>query len=213
MIVYSHRRSGTHLLIEHIYHCFGIKPKKFHLEPNEKQKNNNRVIYIVRDGRDVLNSCFHWWNDSGESRVCFIKDTFNQLSFSQYLRGVEIPTYREKRDFVGQPTNVHPIEMQTGLFRDPIQYWIDHITHGIYVKQYPWVRFENLVNNPERVMHVLSDVLNLKMARPPHRIDKLVGFHPRKGKIGDHKNLFTQDDLDYFEQRAGDLMTKLGYES
>ena len=36
---------------------------------------------------------------------------------------------------------------------------------------------------------------------------------PREGKIGDHKNLFTQDDLDYFKQRAGDLMTKLGYES
>jgi len=35
---------------------------------------------------------------------------------------------------------------------------------------------------------------------------------PRKGKIGDHVNYFTPEDLDYFHSHCADLMKELGYQ-
>lgn len=209
MIVYSHRRSGTHLLINYIKMCFGIEAKKYHLEPNKEIRQQHQVIYIVRDGRDVLTSCYYWWKTSGESRVCHIQEAFDTLSFAEYLRGIDVPTFTPHISPNGE-VNVKTSEVEDGIFRTPINFWKDHALSAH--DKYPVVRYEDLVKNPEETMTSLSVALQLKMRRRPTPITKLVGYHPRKGKIGDHKNHFSETDLKLFNGVAGDLLGVYGYE-
>lgn len=209
MIVYSHRRSGTHLLMNYLKMCFGIDARKFHLEPNKETRQQHQVVYIIRDGRDTLTSCYYWWKTSGESRVCHIQEAFDTLSFSDYLRGIEVPTFTPHISPNGE-TNVKSIEVERGMFKTPISFWKQHVLSAH--DKYPVVRYEDLLSDPVETITSLGRAMQLKVRRKPKPITKLVGHHPRKGKIGDHKNHFTEEDQTLFNEIAGDLLGVYGYE-
>ena len=210
MIVYSHRRSGTHLLMEYLKMCFGKNFVKKHvLEDADHNSKFYPIIYVYRDGRDTLTSCYHWWKTSGESRVCGIQPYFKDLSFSDYLKGIEVPGFREHISPNGN-RNIMQLEVNRGLFRTPVSFWCRHIescdTHANTS-----VKFESLINCPERVMERFSDIFEWKMKRKAKKLNRLVGYHPRKGKVGDHWNMFSAEDYVFFDNIAGALMKGLGY--
>ena len=198
MLVFGHRRSGNHLLIEYLNQIFnesGIKRHEFN--ENEIYEKKLDKIYIVRDGRDVLVSCYNWWKNSGESHVCGIDKDFKNVSFSQYLRGVDVPSYRPH-----PPGNVSAFEVAQGMFSDPIGYWNNHVIQGVFEYDMPFVTFESLVNDPVSVLNWMSQKFNLKFVNPPHKIHKLVGHHPRKGITGEWKNYFSDEDLRLFRSKT-----------
>lgn len=210
MLVYSHRRSGTHLFMEYLRYSFGFDCLKYHEFPPEEMRRKHDILYIVRDGRDVLNSCYHWWKVSGESRVCGVKPSFKKLPFSKYIRGIEVPGYKPHVNANGD-TNISIREIETGLFSDPIRFWKRHVVTAIYDFNLPFVRYEDLVRDPMGALMKLGSDIEVQLKRPPRRIDDLIGHHPRKGVIGDYKKLFSQEDMDYFDMLAGDLMHDLNY--
>ncbi len=74
------------------------------------------------------------------------------------------------------------------------------------------IRFEDLKMNLEKVMKNFGNNFNCKLIVDKVKtVDKLVGHITRKGIIGDWKNHFTDEDLNYFWSRAGEGMKKLGY--
>lgn len=205
MIVYSHRRSGTHLLIEHIKRCFDIEAVKWH-ELTWEQIRNNQVVGIIRDGRDVLTSCYHWWRESGESEVCGIKRSFEGVTFARYLNGIKTPHFEPH-----PPGNVSESEIKKGLLDRPITYWVNHTHNAFYKLPIICVYYEDLVLDPEKPMHTISKYLNIPIKEKPKPIEEPVGYYPRKGKIGDHRNYFGPLEQYLFDQKARPLMEQLGY--
>lgn len=205
--VFGHRRSGNHFLIQSIEVNFNAGGKKRHEDYQllDSSTQNEKGIYIVRDGRDVLTSCYCWWKDSGESEMSNIKKDFLKYGFSQYIRGqVEIPSYIEAK------TGTKKWDIEAGLFKDPIQRWIDHVES--YYGKFTFIKYEDLKTKPDETLTKIQEIIGAEPVKNPFvHVTNLVGLHPRKGVVGDYKNMFTKEDEEFFWEKAGKTMEKLGY--
>ena len=185
--IVSHRRSGTHLLMETLKLNFpGIWPIKTHDKTNEG-------IYIQRDVREVLTSCFIWWRYSGESKVCGIAPSFQNLNIQQYIRG------KAKLDwFAPDEGNVRQWEVDQGMFSSPVDFWADHVQSGGFT-----VSYAKLVENPGEVMEEIGEALGL--GRPLGlRVDKMVGHSP-SGAGSRWENWLGEDDLRLIREKLSIL--------
>lgn len=199
-LIIGHRRSGNHFLWHLLKSNFGTDifspSKKFQFTYHRPLKDSNpealmkskNCIYLVRDCRDTLVSSWYYWRAGKESGYG-VKEIFEKLTFSQYLHG-NIPE-------------------KGSLFSDPIKHWLDYIewTNILFT-----VKFEDLKMNLEKTIKDISDYFKLPLiVNEVRTVDNLVGHATRKGIIGDWKNHFTDEDLDYFWKRAGKSMEQLGY--
>jgi hypothetical protein len=201
--VFSHRRSGTHFLLETLDLNFNKKVVWW----NSKSHaffNNQRIpkdsIYLVRDGRDVMVSAYHYWRVGGEPRS-EIHGTMKRYptSFSQFLRG------KLNTEFIP--------EVWLPYVQDPIGYWVRHTEWENHIYT---VHYEDLVADPEKVMVEISFAFGVPLKKPPikympERITELVGIFPRKGVVGEWKSHFSDNDLIFFLKKAGQRMKELGY--
>ena len=132
-IISSHRRSGSHFFLAAL-RSIRMRYKMDdgtirHWKPDhpflERDCDDlSSVINIVRDGRDVLVSCYHYYKKTER-----LDKIFEKATFQDYLYGkvkVENP-YR----IIGQ----HWTEQ---MFYDPVGYWVDFVEswlpYGIMVK-------------------------------------------------------------------------------
>lgn len=156
--------------------------------------NGKPTIYILRDGRDVLVSQFH-----------FLAEL--RTDFKGFIRGKGNPTSIGPR----RKPNIYPC-IQERMRRDPVRAWMQHST---WIEE-DWVdvyRFEWIRKNQGDFILQLRDRYGLEMKhREPQLIKKLVGLKPRKGIEGDWKNHFDEEDLEYYWNIAGERMVELGYE-
>jgi hypothetical protein len=176
------------------YHThLAIKDAKAHGWYDRLKKTEKPTIYIVRDGRDVLVSQFY-----------FCKRL--KTDFHGFIRGegnLDIDRIYRKNPFPS---------IQLRVRENPAKAWIDHTQ---WIKEdwvdlywYEWIR-----NNQEEFIIELADRYNLKTIHDyPKPVKKLVGVKPRKGIVGDWKNHFDDEDLEYFWDIAGKRMEELGYD-
>ncbi len=250
ILVVSHRRSGTHWVIDSLRNNFPdveyqfynldeisknrqhyIPINKFarkisktsgHLilkshmtaqltpfEPGEREfvkelLRSNKVIYVYRDGRDVLVSLYYYMQG-------FRKDL---PKFSDFIR--------MENDFDHYYDSVNRVE----YWREHVAGWISKSDLDIIT-----VSYEQLHSDYEDTIRKLSDFLSLPLkSNGVNRIElkkygrfrralrrlfstsaKSSAISPRKGTVGDYKNHFSEWDLELFERAAGDLMKELGY--
>jgi hypothetical protein len=193
VLVFGHRRSGNHFLMASLEQNFiieeAVKSHEF-FRPKLLETADNPKLLIVRDGRDTLTACYHWWKSARGSLAAM-----NNKSFSQYLRG-EIP---------------HIPKFEQSIFvSEPIDMWISYIKS--WIGKIPAVRFEDLKGNPTSVLERIENELGLCRKIPELQlVTQLVGYSPRKGIVGDWKNHFNKEDEEIFWSKAGDIMYKLGY--
>ena len=205
MFVFGHRRSGNHLLIEYLKRVFNEPGIKRHIINKNKELLNG--IYIFRDGKDVLASCYEWWRNSGKSRVCNIQPVFENITFSEYLRGIDMPNFQAH-----PPGNVHPYEVQSGLFANPIRFWANHVL-TYYSLGLPFVEYEELLSKPGTIMARIADRFNMRFQNVPEKITEPVGCHPRKGISGDYVNYFNKDDLELFHSKTEEATKEKLYDA
>jgi hypothetical protein len=162
----------------------------------------------VRDGRDIMVSCWHWWKESGESDLWNIKKGFQDVTFSQFLQGQTPQDIVDRAQRIYQKKNSR-FAVDYRLITNPVESWVEFTSE--YLNHLPFVKFENLKDYFGRTLLEIASTYDVKMPRAPKPVVKLVGHCPRKGIIGDYKNVFSKEDLDYFTEKAGALMWKLGY--
>lgn len=165
---------------------------------------SNKVIYVYRDGRDVLVSLYYY----------MLKFRNDLPQFSDFIR--------MKNDFDCYYSSMNRIE-----------YWKEHVVGWISKSDLDiiMVSYEQLHSDYEDMIRKLSDFLSLPLkSNGIDRIElKKYGIFrralkrllptsarssailPRKGIVGDWKNYFSECDLELFKQTAGDLMKELGY--
>jgi hypothetical protein len=178
-----------------------------------------KIIYIVRDGRDVLIS---------ERFRNFVED-------SKFL------TAEDRRIIAALKIDQAPFTDGTrSIFTDDFirrtaQRWVDDLTEidsesrRLYGQNYFTLRYEDLLSAPFVEMQKLWAFLgvqadpaleteiqkemgqNLDEEWQAKRNESIASFLP-KGKAGNWRNMFTTHDRQIFKEVAGDVLVKWGYE-
>lgn len=198
-VIAAHRRSGSHLFLQLLrqyrskygLNDFTIK----HLEidsPYAKfvyPKDLSEVVHIVRDPRDCLVSCWHYYPKIKR----FAGLDIDWLDFPSFIRGKVFEGKQELFEGACGWSMSHTIkesDMQNWdlkMFYDPIEYWKNFVTG--------WLGRSILARFETMAVHGIP----------------LVGPHKRKGIVGDWKNHMSPEDNDFFWSKAGDVMDYLEY--
>ena len=166
------------------------------------------AIYVHRDGRDVMASLYYYMQS-------FDEDVKKQ-SFSEFLRS------ESTLDGV-----------DTGMSRPA--YWAHHARTWLQQPNLLPVSYAALENDYVNSVRQIAGFLGIRVQRSIRAIDlpgrsgkpSLVGralwklgirqkrlssaVQPRRGRSGDWRNQFGDDDLDFFMGEAGEQMRQLGY--
>lgn len=233
IVVASHRRSGTHWTIDSIRHNFptvndqfltlerilpGYPPQitidefkshldnttdkviiKTHLAPFEVEKiaeptlknfiqdlfEQSKIVYVVRDGRDVLNSLFYYVKSFSKKEV----------TYTEFLK-----------QKIGKNSKVNRIE----YWKFHAESWLAQ-SSDIYT-----LKYESLAHDFNEIISELEKYLEIprsqEIYKPELKKRGSSAVSPRKGVVGDYKQNFSEEDLAFFNQTAGDLLKNLGYE-
>ena len=168
---------------------------------------NSPTIYVHRDGRDVMVSLYHYMKS--------FREDFSDLSFSDFIR--------MDNELDGEPVMSRPA------------YWAHHVETWLKHPNTISIAYESLETDYEATIKKMANFLNIKLNNTLQTVDlyrpkqnqpittrllKKIGLRrgkvstavaPRKGKSGDWRNHFSEDDLGFFMIKAGDMMRQLGY--
>lgn len=217
IIIYSHPRSGTHLLANFVENNFykdqnlmvkniytghwanrklepTVEAGKLMVEDTHKFPSIKDFVsraprlYIYRDGRAVAYSL---WNTKH-----FLNHHYKDISFSEFLR--------MKLDWHRSP----------GYKSTPkytiAEHWIKHVTSWLRIAKYnkhiQIIRFKDLVNNPEQIYNNLIEKFDFLKEKISSKDEiyipqKLVGISPNSGKIDSWKSVFTAEDKAFFNSK------------
>ena len=159
-IICSHRRSGSHFFLQ------ALREKRArykmpdgtirHWMPDHPFLKRdcsdiNGVINVVRDGRDVLISCFYYYQ-----KIERLNKIFDKVSFQDYLYG---------RVEVENPDGILKQHWNEKMFYDPVGYWVDFVSSwlgvGILVKYEDMLeRFDIPLVGRHHRKGIMGDYLN-----------------------------------------------------
>jgi len=209
IIVTSHERSGTHFLINSIANCFGLSNVCVNLPfenitPFLKQNStlNNRIykshhdarffpkfsfcdykiIYIYRDPLDVLTSCYYYYKmykNSPHTDFPFPVDE----DINKFLFETKPHLYKSDKGYSYEKYE-NNIER---LYRHRSSWF--KVSDKIHLIQY-----ELLHQNFNHEINRISNYTERKVIE--FKKPSVSGVAPRKGIIGDHKNLFSKVQIE-----------------
>lgn len=159
----------------------------------ERLLEHFHVFYIVRDGRDVLTSCLHYFNRTGP-------ESFPQAADIGQLLKCRPADYQY--DYKSEVRS----ENLAARWHFHVQNWLE-VSDRITV-----IRYEDLHSDFEGQLGRIADVLGCDVPEDvvrPGLNDKSV--QPRKGVVGDWRSHFTAADEEFFDRYAGGTMRQLGY--
>lgn len=178
-----------------------------------------RIIYIIRDGRDVLISerFRNFVEDSkflnSEDRIIIADLKKDQTSFLNGSRSIFTRSFIERA----------------------AKGWVDNVTETvaegkrIYGDHFTWLRYEDLLSDPFAQMSAvwntfgvkidssLEQAISTEVADNPdeqwqaQKDGSIASFLP-KGKTGNWKNMYTKADQTLFKSIAGKTLIEWGYE-
>jgi len=173
------------------------------LKPVRSLHKNLKIILLVRDPRDVLVS--HYFSRTKREQNLFGKKTYKK-SISKFIF--------EKK----------------GSFETILQFYNIWEQNKTVPKDFLMVKYENLHNNPQRELKKIIQFTGLKVneelianavefasfsnmrkietenptksvALKPTDINDINSYKTRKGKIGDYKNNFSAQEIEYLNKK------------
>lgn len=170
--------------------------------------DGSHVIYVYRDGRDVMVSQYHYHKK-------FDKKSRNQ-EFAEYIRAAND---FDQATYEGE--------------KNRVEYWAFHVRSWVKKPDCLLLSFEDIRNNLEsamnRVSHFICEPVNpevrdvaIRTGAPLYKVGKLIqrvfrtgversAVEFRKGIIGDWRAHFSEADLEFFEENSGGLNRDLGF--
>lgn len=154
---------------------------------------NSNIIYVFRDGRDVMASLYDYKNSHDKS--------MKGKSFSTFIR--------EKNDY---KCGVE----YSGLSR--VEYWCKHVSRWLASKEILFIKYQEWINNYMGTIEKIENYLDIRSLEETKDIrvqgrlkglfkkyfgsNKMSSVHINKGKTGRYKNYFSESDLKYFEKKS-----------
>lgn len=211
LAVASHRRSGTHLLLENLAaNLQGAELKKSHDFPERligEHGNECDIAFVVRNPFDTLFSLWRWW-ETGKSSNMRIKKELQAFTFADFIEGKCGPLFGFRPyHFMGRDH----LECWRGMFYDPIQFWNDH-TQAFLETGCAVVSYEHLRNNPREAVAHICKRYGLDRARTFNPVTAKVGHAPTVSNVGYSLGLFQDAGVARVLDVCGNLMMRLGYQ-
>ena len=226
----------THVLPSEIH--LALKDKYFMSEQDRRILReiyeNSEIFYVHRDGRDTLASWYHYQKEAGHALPQGGMHRISECSFSEFIR-MPNKFYMPNRGFEEQDKN------NVVAWARHIEDWLSEahvrkVSYESLLKDFD-TTIKKVVRDLE-LEDLLFDKINkpqiikqnkmgftAPMLRRLKRIQEYVvfGFHrkvsvdmpisfPRKGTSGYWKEHFSEDDLKFFLEHAGETFKKLNYE-
>lgn len=200
-----------------------------HYQPKYFIPRNNKILWLVRDGRDVYVSFYYHqliWSNKNKLDPKTVTYTRKQLRLEDYNNVKKnMPEYLEY-SFTHTPSKAHYFNFP-GNWANYNNKWKEELNHNkgnIYL-----LKYEDLLHNTESTMRsLLSDFFELeideqRLAEVVHKFsfenqtkrkkgEEDTGSFLRKGIVGDWKNYFNEDAKNIFKTYAGKELIELGYE-
>lgn len=182
---------------------------------------SSRVLHVVRNGLDVMVSLYEY--------IKLFDDTVRAMDFSSFLRTTHRfdPAFDDMNvvrywSYHTEAWQASPFGAEAQLVR--FEDWIDDFEGTLH---------DVLKHVDARKKGAVTDVVASR--KPPSRIDQIAQAIPgghavlqrlrrlvgagvtrtsvalRKGKTGDHRNYFSESDLEFFHAHGAAVMEKLGY--
>lgn len=176
---------------------------------NLLHKLDYKILFIIRDPRDVVVSYFHH----------MVRDK----NYPPHSFFVQLPTDDERLKYA--ITGIRHLDTPR-LYRAPIDFELESVIGWIDSTNVCAVRFESLIgpqgggekHTQIQTVQRIMDFLGINY--DSQQVEKIAArvFSPssptfRKGRIGDWKNHFSEANKRLFNQIAGDYLVRLGYES
>jgi hypothetical protein len=195
----------------------------------EKILNESKIIYVHRDCRDVMVSWFYYCKNAGGGLIAGIKDKMANCSIAEFIRQPnKLISPIRKFD--------HFDKNRPKYWESHIESWIDFGNSSNF--DFKLISYEDLSKNFDEAMKSLASFLGMEdllrkfPEKPPLKkpddflskanrsIKKFLGkkqkvkpaAFPRKGIVGDWKNHFSKEDLEFIFEQAGNAMKKFHYE-
>jgi hypothetical protein len=174
-----------------------------------------RIIYLLRDGRDVLTSgVFHWLTKHEKGQ--------NLNNFEKLRKETII---EKKQDISGPFFQKKEICKWANEWKQPLQA-VNEFKSVFPVKI---IKYEDLLVHPEEILKTCFDFLKVRstkkilraavesgsfkeMSNGRNRGESDSVAHVRKGISGDWKNYFSYEDAKLFHEISGDLLLEYEYE-
>ena len=166
--------------------------EKAEIIKNRLLENITHRFYVLRDGRDVVNSMVHHVT-------------------RQEMLAVR-PEYRYQ-----SPEEVYG-DME--LFKHYVREWRDHVRSYLANRDhFVCLKLEELMSEPVKTVQKVASVLGIPVDAERlaekitfNSLSKTAPAHLRRGKKGDWRNYFTEEHKRVFKELAGRELIELGYE-
>ncbi len=184
-----------------------------------------RVIYLYRDGRDVMVSYYfhhlHMSRHADNPVPNRITKTYEKL-FGKHFDPNDIERHLPR--FI-EHEFAHPGRGTSVNWRDHVDGWFQSAGDGVTFVSYEELLLdchaalkrviESCSNSTVDPWRLDTTIEKMSMKRQTGRDpgDSQVSVHSRKGIAGDWKNYFSRDAAKIFNDLAGDTLVRLGYES
>lgn len=171
-----------------------------------KIKKEDKVVYISRDVRDVVNSYF-WRMENNYNRNNY-NFTTNKVLFSKLKK---ITSFEFRRKI---------------LIRIFGYEWKNHIEKHLNNNQIIFLRYENFLDNPKRELSKLISIID-KTCNNSKLIDEAIYLFSKKnmknkemeltpdrvGTSNNWKKYFTRKDTIYFDKKYSNILSIINHES
>lgn len=217
-IIVSHKRSGFQWFRQICYanlrrHAVmppGARYQHFNVERvPERNRLDRNAILLVRDGRDVMVSLFMAATRDGPNGTRRWEGDGTEIDFHDFLR-TAFMELRDPRRRVIRKLN-------------PVDYWAKFHTDWLANPNVVHlVRYEQLLDDQATAIRDVMRALGYREDRiRPVEIQLDFDRHSPVGSnipsgyqrktTGNWRRLFTAEDTEYFHERAGDVLRRLGY--
>jgi hypothetical protein len=167
----------------------------------EARYRKAKIVYILRDPRDTMVSWFHYLNSDAFHQYNPQVSDHHSDSVSRFLRKPVSP-------FLKYGFSLH------GRFSNVVERWASHIKGWIDAPDTLVVHYETLYRDYEAVLNKATDFLRLPKRLWTHP----VGLHdepsilPRKGTVGDWRNVLSKDDEALIRQVVEEMNIEWSWE-
>lgn len=201
-----------------------------HYTPSRGYSRSKKIIWLIRDGRDVMVSYYHHcliWNDKNKLSPKDIKYHRNAVSFDDFENVKKnLPAFIEY-SYTHKPS---PLQHFThpGTWASFNRSWLKASKNNRL--DIVHTKYEDLLSDTEtELTRILHEGFSINV--DPDKVSEIVYRYSfenqttrkkgeeskssflRKGISGDWKNYFTEEAAEIFDYYAGEILIQLGYES
>jgi hypothetical protein len=177
--------------------CVKTHFQAYFLEPHwEAIREKYDVLYIVRDPRDTMVACYHYYN------LTRFEAFIQEPVFAKFLRADLRPVKTETDPF--SYSHVKPRNI-VDKWNQHVLSWLPYRDRGVHFVRFSDLKFrwqETLQaiesKTSQRLKPALQEVLiSDKRVRPDFKRDGI-----RRGEVGIWRNYFSADDLEFLNQNV-----------